>query len=78
MASAFKSTSHASYQRHNNLQLGKKVAPKVAASPLELAQLNKAIVELSKAKQATTETALIAAVSEAFKLTRQISRSRIL
>lgn len=78
MATSFKSTSRVSYQRHNNLKLGHKNSPKPVASPVETRQINEAIVALSKAKQATTEAQLIASVTDAFRLTRQISRSRIL
>lgn len=69
-----------SYQRPNlNTKVGS--SPKLsrrAASKLETSQIDQAIASLKKARTCETEATLIANVTEAFRLTRDISRSRLL
>jgi len=59
-----------------NMPVGRPV--KLTATQTELKQINEAIIALSQAKGARSESELLAAVTEAFRLTRNISRSRIL
>jgi len=72
------STSRASFQKiDGNIRLGR--VPKKIASDPETGQINKAIIALNKAKNETnSEAAFIAALTEAFRLTRNIVRGRIL
>lgn len=68
----------ASYQKHGNFtSKPKSQPPKGIASPLEMQKLNSAIVALSNAKKATTEAALTAQTSEAYRLCRDIVRGRL-
>ncbi|QDP50592.1 MAG: hypothetical protein Tp1125DCM00d2C21254131_33 [Prokaryotic dsDNA virus sp.] len=63
-----------------NLQVGSgrsKLAPR-AASRLEVEKINDAIAALKKAKTADSETVMVGNITEAYRLTREIARSRIL
>ena len=65
----------ASYQNPANISLGRR---NLIATGIEERQLNKAIGYLREAKKATDEDAFVLHTSEAFKLIRNITRSRIL
>ena len=68
------STNRASYQPKPKVQFGQK---HLVASDAERSNLNKAINYLNTAKSAKTEAAMVANMTEAFKLVRSIVRGRL-
>jgi hypothetical protein len=64
----------ATYQNLNNVCF----KSKAIATGMEERQINKAIGYLREAKKAENEEAFVVLMTEAFKLTRNVSRGRIL
>lgn len=68
------STARANYA-HPNITIGSR-KPRRIASDGELHKLNKAIVALNDAKQATDEATFLVRVSDAMKIARDLFRGR--
>lgn len=64
-----------SHQNHSTLTIGKR-KPARCATALEVRQIDEAIAALKKAKSTDSEKVMLVNVSEAFKISRTIFRSR--
>lgn len=70
-------TTRASYQKMPNIPgYGKRNKPKRVSSPSEDYSLDNAITALRRAKLATNEGEFLRLISEAFKISRNLFRSR--
>lgn len=66
--------SRCSHQNHSNIRLGNR--PTRAAVPSEIRQIDEAIAALKKARSTDSEAVMLGNLSEAFRISRNIFRSR--